>query len=65
MGIVAELIVSKKSRSKAIGTKLMNNKDRENFKNAINKNNGKFYEQSSSTVNNIVNDIITAIIRYI
>lgn len=40
-----------------IGTKLMKSKDRIEFKNAVEKTGGKFYEHANSTVNNIVDDI--------
>ena len=40
-----------------IGTKIMKDKNRTEFKSAVEKTGGKFYEHSSSTVKNIVSDI--------
>ena len=40
-----------------IGTKIMNDTDRANFKKAVEHTGGKYYDHSSSTVNNIVKDI--------
>lgn len=40
-----------------IGTKMMKGNDKLELKNAVEKTGGKFYEHSTSTVNNIVNDI--------
>lgn len=53
---------SKISKSKGvkvfgIGTKIMKSSDKTEFKNAVEKTGGKFYEHSKSTVNNIVDDI--------
>lgn len=53
---------SKISKSKGIkvfgiGTKIMKESNKIEFKNAVEKTGGKFYEHSTSTVNNIVDDI--------
>ena len=40
-----------------IGTTVMKDKDRKEFKSAVELTNGKFYEQSQKAVKNIVNDI--------
>lgn len=53
----AQVSKSKNIKVFGIGTKIMKTEDRMNFKNAVEKTNGKFYEHSTMTVNNIVEDI--------
>ena len=53
----AKISKSKGIKVFGIGTKIMQEKDRLEYKNAVEKTGGKFYEHSTSTVNNIVNDI--------
>lgn len=53
----ASISKSKEIKVFGIGAKIMGDEDGAAFKNAIEKTNGKFYEHSNTTVNNIVNDI--------
>lgn len=53
----AEISKSKGIKVFGLGTQIMKSNDRLEFKNAIEKTNGKFYEQSNMAVNNIVQDI--------
>ena len=53
----AKISRNKKIKVFGIGTKIMKNKNKTEFKNAIEKTGGKFYEHSISTVSNIVDDI--------
>ena len=48
---------SKNIKVFGIGTKIMKDKDRKEFKATVEKTGGKYYEHSKSTVNNIVQDI--------
>lgn len=53
----AKISKSKGIKVFGIGTKIMKSQDKIEFKNAVEKTGGKFYEHSNSTVNNIVDDI--------
>ena len=53
----AKISKSKKVKVFGIGTKTINNTNRQSFKNAVELTGGKYYETSNSTINSIVNDI--------
>lgn len=53
----AKISKSKGIKVFGIGTKIMKGTDKLEFKSAVEKTGGKFYEHSTSTVNNIVDDI--------
>ena len=53
----ADISKSKNIKVFGIGTKFMTEHNKSDFKSAVEKTGGKFYEHSTSTVNNIVNDI--------
>lgn len=53
----AEISKSKNIKVFGVGTKLMKDQDRLDFKNAVKITNGKYYDHSYSTANSIVNDI--------
>lgn len=53
----AEISKNKNITVYGIGTKIMNEEDRTEFKNAVEKTGGAFYDESSSSVKKIVNNI--------
>lgn len=53
----AKISKSKNIKVFGIGTKVMKNENKVEFQNAVKQTGGKFYEQSNSTINSIVNDI--------
>ncbi|MEE3343302.1 MAG: VWA domain-containing protein [Bacilli bacterium] len=53
----ASISKSKDIKVFGVGTKIMKNKDKREFEEAVTSTGGKFYQQSSNTVSNIVKDI--------